>query len=206
MSVNKKDIFFMTENKIISKVKKFAIENSDRDDIHGFNHTKRVYKTCIELGKQLNANLFILKISALLHDIGRNCESNGKQKRNHAELSAKMALKFFNSSDIILSQNDIKLIIHCIRAHSFSNKIIPETLEAKILSDADKLDAIGAIGLYRTIGFTVRNKEGLEQVIKHLENKIMKLNDELYLDISKEMAEARQQIILDFYNKIRKEK
>ncbi|GAH41189.1 unnamed protein product, partial [marine sediment metagenome] len=81
-----------------------------------------------------------------------------------------------------------------------------KTLEAKILSDADKLDALGAIGLYRTIIFTLRNKGGIEQVINHLENKILKLKDGLYLEVSKQIAEERSKIIIDFYNKIREER
>jgi uncharacterized protein len=96
-------------------------------------------------------------------------------------------------------------IIHCIQAHSFSNNIIPQTIDAKILSDADKLDALGAIGLYRTIGFTIRNKGSLEDVIKHLEKKILKLKDQLYLKISKELASERKLIIDHFYKQIKEE-
>ena len=100
----------------------------------------------------------------------------------------------------------ISNIIHCIRTHSFSNNANPQTLEATILSDADKLDALGAIGLYRTIGFTIKNQGGVEQVIGHLENKIMKLKDQMYLDVSKQIAVERHQIILDFYNKLKVER
>ncbi|NVM36351.1 MAG: phosphohydrolase, partial [Candidatus Lokiarchaeota archaeon] len=75
----------------------------------------------------------------------------------------------------------------------------------KLLSDADKLDALGAIGLYRTIGFTVRNQGNIGDVIKHLEEKIIKLKDRLFLDISKRIAEKRQKIILDFYKEIKDE-
>ena len=103
-------------------------------------------------------------------------------------------------------KEDLDNIIHCIRSHSFSNNLKHSTLEAKILFDADKLDAIGAIGLYRTIGFTIKNGGGIEQVIKHLESKILKLKDLVYLDNSKQIAEKRHEIIIDFYNKIKGEK
>ena len=108
-------------------------------------------------------------------------------------------------NDFKLSQEDFDNIIHCIRVHSFSNNVIPQTLEAKILSDADKLDALGAIGLYRAIGFTVKNKGNISDIIKHLEEKIIKLKDRLFLDISKKIAEKRQKIILDFYKEIKDE-
>jgi uncharacterized protein len=193
----------MLENDIIKAVRVFARENSKKDDIHGFSHVERVYDTCIKMGKDLNANMRVLKISALLHDVGRiRAERDGKLA-NHAETSVEMGLEFLNEREFKLSQDDLGGIIHAIKAHSFSNNVVPETLEAKILSDADKLDALGAIGLYRTIGFTVQNEGGIDTVMKHLENKILKLKDQMYLDVSKEIAKKRQQIILDFYDKIK---
>jgi len=196
----------MSESAIISIIRKFALKNSEKDDIHGFLHIERVYKTCINIGKRLGANILVLKISALLHDIGRIKEKENSYNTNHAQISSEMALNFLKSNNFKISQENIDNIIHCIKAHSFSNKTNPKTIEAKILSDADKLDAIGAIGLYRTIGYTVKNNGGIDQVIEHLENKIMKLKNQMYLDVSKKLAYDRQQIILDFYNKIRNEK
>jgi len=196
----------MLDDNFISKVRKFAIDNSEEDDIHGFNHVERVYDMCIKIGEELHANIKILKLSVLLHDIGRIDEKKDNIKRNHAEISAEKALKFLTSQNFNIPKEDIDKIIHCIKAHSFSNNIIPQTLEAKILSDVDKLDALGAIGLYRTIGYTIRKEGGLDQIIEHLENKILKLKDQLYLDISKEIAEERVQIIYDFYEKILKQK
>ena len=196
----------MPDDNYISQIKDFAIINSERDDIHGFKHIERVYNTCIHIGKEMHANLLVLKIAALLHDIGRTKEKEKFNDMNHAEISAQIATDFLKTRNFNLSQDDFDNIIHSIKAHSFSLKLKPETLESKILSDADKLDAIGAIGLYRTIGFTVKNADGIEQVIEHLENKIMKLKDLIYLDISRKIAEERQESIFDFYNRIKKEK
>ncbi|MFX1523872.1 MAG: HD domain-containing protein [Promethearchaeota archaeon] len=196
----------MLEEELLLKVRKFALDNSEKDDIHGFSHTERVYELCIEIGKALGADLFILKLSALLHDIGRKKEKKRKSTNNHAEHSAHLALKFLKRRESEISEPVINHVVHCIQAHSFSNNIVPETLEAKILSDVDKLDALGAVGLYRTIGFTVKNQGGINQVIEHLENKILKLKDRLVLDISKEIAEERELIIYDFYKEVLKQK
>jgi uncharacterized protein len=196
----------MKENKMLSIVKEFAIKNSEKNDIHGFDHVNRVYQLSSTIGEKLNANLKILKISALLHDIGRIQEKNDKKKRNHAEISAELTKHFLSSNQYDLTQNEIVKIIHCIQAHSYSNKLVPETLEAKILSDADKLDALGAIGLYRTIGFTISRNGDLEDVIEHLENKILLLKNRFFLDISKEIAKSREKIIVNFYNKIKEQK
>ena len=195
----------MVEQEILSIVKKFAIEKTAKDDIHGFSHIKRVLNLCLDIGKKLGANLFILEIAVLLHDIGRENEENDIYNRNHAELSAEMSLDFIKSQGFQISQEEIDNIIHCIRAHSFSNKTIPRTLEAKILSDADKIDALGAIGLYRIIGFTIKKQGGIKQVIEHLENKILKLRDQLYLDESRNIADERKKIIVSFYNNIKQE-
>jgi uncharacterized protein len=139
-----------------------------------------------------------------MHDIGRMREDK-RTVKNHAELSAEMAIEFFKNGNIKLRENEIKNIIHSIRAHSFSNNLKPETLEAKVLSDADKLDALGAIGLYRTIGFTVNNKGGFKEVIEHLENKILKLEQKLFLEESKILARKRLRIIEEFYKEAEQE-
>jgi len=195
----------MNRNDILSKVRTFAYNNSEKNDIHGFKHVERVLKLSSEIGAVLNANLLVIRIAALLHDLGRYLMKDDEVK-NHAEFSAEIAENFISKNNFSIAIEDVYNILHCIRAHSFSNDVEPKTLEAKILSDADKLDAIGAIGLYRTIGFTIKNHGGIEQVIHHLENKILKLKDLLYLDYSKQMAEKRHELILDFYNKIKEEK
>ncbi|MHA1150544.1 MAG: HD domain-containing protein [Promethearchaeota archaeon] len=196
----------MLYDNIIEEVKAFARLNYESDDIHGFPHVERVYQICMRIGSELNANVKILGIAALLHDIGRKMENTNRLNRNHAALSAKIARTYLNSCKFDLNQTELDSILHCINTHSFSNKNKPDSLEAKILSDADKLDAIGAIGLYRTIGFTVKNEGGLKEVINHLEEKILKLKDILFLPISEEIATERHEFINIFYRKIQEEK
>ena len=195
----------MLSNRILSKVRTFAYNNSEKNDIHGFAHVERVLKLSSEIGTALNANLLVINIAALLHDTGRYLKIDNEVK-NHAEISAEIAKNFIIKNNFNIAIEDVENILHCIRTHSFSNDLEPKTLEAKILSDADKLDALGAIGLYRTIGFTIKKFEGIEQVINHLENKILKLKEMIHLDYSKQIAVKRHEIILDFYNQIKKEK
>lgn len=195
----------MNVDEVLSAVRTFANKNSENDDLHGFKHVERVLNLCVQIGTVLNANLLTVKIAALLHDVGRIHEKKDDSK-NHAEISAEMAEDFFQKTNFNITVDNIENIIHSIRAHSFSNIVKPKTLEAKILSDADKLDALGAIGLYRTIIYSFKLKNGgIEKVIEHLEKKIIKLKDRMYLDISKEIAKERQKIILDFYHEIKKE-
>ena len=196
----------MNVDEILLAVRTFACNNSENDDLHGFKHVERVLKLCVDIGAVLNANLPVIKIAALLHDVGRYLKKDGEVK-NHAEISAEIAKNFIIKNNFNIATEDVENILHCIRAHSFSNDLEPKTLEAKVLSDADKLDALGAIGLYRTIIYSYKMKNGgIEKVIEHLENKILKLKEMIYLDYSKQIAEKRHKIILDFYNQIKKEK
>jgi len=190
---------------LIQLVRDFAKNHSLSDDIHGFDHVRRVYNLCVSIGKKCNANLFVLKIAALLHDIGRIQEIRLKTNLNHAELSAQKTSEFLEDMDENIDQGTIKKIIHAIRAHSFSNNVKPNTLEAKILSDADKLDALGAIGLYRTIGYTIKHKGNLTDVINHLEQKLLNLRTQMNLPITQQLAEDRHQILAEFYQEIKKE-
>ncbi|TXT63508.1 MAG: putative hydrolase [Promethearchaeota archaeon] len=195
----------LTNDTILSIVEKYARKNSLEDDIHGFAHVKRVLTLSLKIGEHYNPKDLILKSAVLLHDIGRIDEKDISSHVNHAELSAQKTLKFFKNNSFKLKENIVSKIIHAIRAHSFSNNITPISIEAKILSDADKLDALGAIGLYRTIGFTIKNQGNLQDVMKHLNEKILHLKNQMYLEFSKRLAEERSHIITMFYNDIKKE-
>jgi uncharacterized protein len=195
----------MKNSTLFDSIRDFAMNNSELDDIHGFPHVERVYNLCLKLANKLKANIKVLKIAALLHDIGRIKKNHDESKRNHAEISVDLAKNYLNSLNFNISEDELENILHCIKSHSYSNNITPRTIEAKILSDADKLDAIGAIGLYRTIGYTVKNEGNVFDVIHHLEDKIVRLKDQLFLDSSKKLAEERQKIILNFYKEIKNE-
>ncbi|MBN1803150.1 MAG: HD domain-containing protein [Candidatus Lokiarchaeota archaeon] len=193
------------EKEFISMVKEFSQRNSDKDDVHGFDHVKRVFENSVYIGMSLNANLFVLKIASLLHDIGRKFENKNLNGKNHADISAEMSNEFLKNLNYAISPEDFSNIEHCIRAHSFSNDIKPMTLEAKILSDSDKLDALGAIGIYRVVAFSKELNRGIPLVLKHFENKILKLKDKLWLDFSKKIASKRHELVLGFYEAIKQE-
>lgn len=195
----------MNKQQVLEKVELFVLQWIPSDDIHGYGHTERVFQMCIKIGEELRVNLYVLKLAALLHDIGRYHNTNHSQSTNHAEISAEIASNYLQKLNFKFNQNDLENIIHCIKAHSFSNNIFPKTLEAKILSDVDKLDALGAIGLYRTIGYTTKLNGTIEDVLTHLKSKIFKLKDQLFLDISKEIAQKRYEIINHFYSEIKNE-
>ncbi|MBW2343587.1 MAG: HD domain-containing protein [Deltaproteobacteria bacterium] len=145
----------MTDIKAFAK-KCFSNSNGS----HNWEHTCRVYNLCIHIGQKERADMEVLKIAAYLHDIGRSrqdkskgtiCQDKSKGTICHAVKGAEMAKSFLDEYEIPEDQE--KNIIHCIRSHRFRGNLRPETLEAKVLFDADKLDAIGAIGIARAFQF-----------------------------------------------------
>lgn len=161
---------------------------------HGYEHTERVIETCKVLGQALNADMTILIPAAILHDIGRG-------KDDHAYHSAIMAKEILEE----LSNTNVDEIIHAIEVHSFSVGGEAKTIEAKILNDADKLDAIGAIGVYRAAQYGVEHERSPEEFIKHFHKKLLKLKDLLYTLEAKKLAEKRHKFMQQYLNQINKE-
>ncbi len=118
---------------------------------HGPDHSERVHNLALHIGKIMGARLDILSAAALLHDIGRQYEMETQGEVCHAEKGADMAREILAGMD--LNEEITEEIIHCIESHRYRNNKVPETIEAQILYDADKLDSIGAIGIGRAFLF-----------------------------------------------------
>ena len=216
------------------KIKKIATKKLEGSDAgHDINHAMRVYNSCLELAKGLSdIDLDILKIAALLHDIGGPKELKDKTGRIcHAKESAKMAEKILR--DLKYPQEKINKVIHCILAHRHRTGVLPQTKEAKILFDADKLDALGAIGIARAYIWIGNNNAKiysntpLKQYIKEnvvggklngrikdkskhnpffeFELKLKRLPKKLYTRKAKKIAKERLAYMKSFFNKIKKE-
>lgn len=137
---------------IVETIRDFAKDHfSDAKYSHDWEHTERVYKLCMHIGRVEGADLEVLAVSAYLHDIGRSIQDTSKGTLCHAEQGARIAAGILDKYPIPKEKKEN--IIHCIQAHRFRNSHQPETLEAKVLFDADKLDAIGAVGIARAYLF-----------------------------------------------------
>ncbi|MEM0331842.1 MAG: phosphohydrolase, partial [Archaeoglobaceae archaeon] len=99
----------------------------------------------------------------------------------------------------------IDAVVHAIESHSFSSNVKPRTLEAKILSDADKLDAIGAIGVARAFLYSGEKGRSIEETLMHFEEKLLKLKDLLYTDTAKAIAAERHEFLKKFYEELKRE-
>jgi len=123
----------------------------DAKGSHDWDHTLRVCRLCERIGPVEGADMDVLLIAAYLHDIGRSCQDASNGTVCHAEKGARMAQPIVK--DLPLSKKQKENIVHCIKAHRFRGNHAPKSAEAKVLFDADKLDAIGAIGVARAYLF-----------------------------------------------------
>lgn len=142
----------MNKKQIVSEIEKEAktfFKNAS--GCHDWSHVERVRKVALHIGKAEKADLFVLEIAALLHDIGRRDEMKSKGLFCHAEKGAQHARKTL--SNYAISSEAQENIILSILAHRNRTANKPESLEAQILYDADKLDSIGAVGIARDFLF-----------------------------------------------------
>ena len=186
---------------------------------HDWDHTERVYSLCMRIGKKENADLEVLKLATILHDIGREEETKSKGKICHAERSAILAKKLLEKHG--LEEEKIDKIIHCIETHRFRGNKKPKSKEAKILFDADNLDSIGAVGVGRAflfageIGAKLHNKDvDIENTEPYTKEdtayrefmiKLRKVRDRMLTQEGKRIAEERHEFMIDFFNRLNKE-
>ncbi len=189
---------------ILSKAYKIVEEelcSFNRKRSHSFEHILRVVDTCFTISLELNAFVDIVVLASMFHDIGRPTEI--KTGRCHAEVGAERAKLFLQQEKLDELITDV---CDAIKSHRYSKNIEPSTLEAKILQDADALDALGAMGLYRTLSFSFEKGLNLEEALEHFQNKLLKLSARMHFPITKRMAEERERILLEFVKGIDSEK
>jgi uncharacterized protein len=186
---------------------------------HGPDHSERVLATALTIGKQMQARLDILLPAALLHDIGRKEESASKGKICHAQRGAELAQPILR--ELGFGEDDIKAVCHCIASHRYRRGLAPQSLEAKILFDADKLDSIGAVGIGRAflfagqIGARLHNPEAdcsatlpysLEDTAyREFQVKMSKVREQMLTPVGRLLAEERHAFMLTFFDQLTRE-
>ena len=121
------------------------------DPVHGFDHIVRVLCLAERLAASEGADLEIVRAAVLLHD----AQESPTRRADHHLASAEFAHRILQAED--WPEERIRAVQHCIRAHRFrDDREQPQTMEAKVLFDADKLDAIGAMGVARAIAYAIK--------------------------------------------------
>lgn len=136
----------LIKEEFFKELKEKIQSNFEEGGSHAFDHTERVYNLALKIGKKEKADLDVIGAAALLHDIARLKEDN-KEVECHAEHGAKMAEKILKEMNF--PKDKIDGVIHSIKVHRHSKGLIAETKEAKIIQDADRLDALGAVTVGR---------------------------------------------------------
>jgi uncharacterized protein len=117
------------------------------DAIHDFDHVQRVLTTAERLAREENADWEIVRTATLLHDVARG--HGDRMAEDHAQAGAEIARRLLSGHPA----EKVEAVAHAVAAHRFRAGPAPQTIEAKVLHDADKLDAIGAIGVARAFAY-----------------------------------------------------
>jgi uncharacterized protein len=191
------------------------------DSAHDIQHIKRVYKNAQKLcKKEKNANIKLVLCAVLLHDIVSYPKTDKRSKLSSIH-SAKEAKKILSKYDDDFTTSEIKIICDAISDHSFSQNKIPKTIEGKILQDADRLDAIGSIGIARV--FAVAGSENRsfyndidpfckkripndkKWCIDHFFKKLLRLESKMNTKSAKLEAKRRTKILRDYLTNLQRE-
>ena len=198
---------------IIDKTIKYVKDFFEKDfSGHDFYHTLRVYNLAKYITKFEECDIELVYLGALLHDVD-DYKLVGKEKEPF--YNAKTFLKSLG-----FSNKKIEQICHIISQVSFKGKdtVVPDTIEGKIVQDADRLDAIGAIGIGRTFAYGGSHKipmhipnkkykenmsaeeyyENVGTTINHFYEKLLKLKDLMNTETAKNMAKHRHEYMQEF--------
>jgi uncharacterized protein len=205
----------MNKEEIISVVKKYVKNECYNDSTgHDWWHIQRVYNNAMLINKKENADEFIITIIVLMHDLYDHKFYNGNIEEKLEETLKELDIYNY------IHKNDIENIIHSCVNLGFSSNIAEQkelSIEGKIAQDADRLDAIGAIGIARTFAYggkkgkpiydsnnneLVSEKEykqkGSKTSISHFYDKLLKIKDLINTDTAKIIAQERHKYLEDF--------
>jgi uncharacterized protein len=204
--------------KVIDLLEKQVKKRMKNDPAHDFNHILRVYKNTRKLCKKENANEKLVLSAALLHDIISYPKSDKRSKSSSLKSAeeSKKILKKLN-----FSEKEIRIVSDAIRDHSFSRGKTPKTLEGKILQDADRLDAIGAIGIARVFAVggsekrpfyndedpfcKTRSPNDKIWTLDHFYQKLLKLESLMNTKSAKTEAKKRTKVLKVFLSELKNE-
>lgn len=190
----------------------------DASPAHDWHHVQRVEALAETLLDEYEgASRGVVRPAVLLHDIGRAREDRGDID-DHAVWGATEARRLLERQH--LSTDRIDEICHAIRVHRYSSPTDPDTLEAEILSDADNLDALGAVGVARCFSYggehgtplhdpelppEVDETSSGKTQYNHFYKKILDLPERMYTAVGKEIAVDRKQFIETYLDRFDRE-
>jgi uncharacterized protein len=207
----------MTKLKL-EKLKEYVKKEIENDAAHDFEHVMRVLKNATMIARKEKSDMVLITASVLLHDIISYPKSDPRSKNSSLE-SAEESKKILKKYDF--THDEIKIISDAIRDHSFSRGVVPQTVEGKILQDADRLDALGSIGIARAFAVggaenrpfynkddpfcKKRSPDDKNWTLDHFYKKLLLLEKTMNTKTGKIMARNRIKIMKNFLDELKKE-
>lgn len=187
---------------------------------HDYAHTLRVLHNAeLLLQTEPDADSFVVRTAALFHDFARPEELASDGKQDHAQLGADLVR--IELEQLGCEPDFVDHVTSCIRTHRYRGKLIPETLEAKIVYDADKLDSTGAFGIARAFHFAGRIGACLHNTAEEAVNsdaygrndsayreylvKLRHLPGKMLTDSGRELAKERAVFMDEFFSRLNNE-
>ncbi len=191
------------------------------DAAHDFDHVLRVTQMAIRLAQAEGANPTLVRLAALLHDVPvphAEDETSESVRKSHHFAAAAYAGKLLRQRG--MGTNEVETIVHCIEAHRFRDRSVqPQTLEAKCLYDADKLDSIGMIGIARAFAFAGAHNNRLWTIpwtqidsvpkekhdytpVHEFVYKLRHILTTLHTSTAQRIGKARHDTMVEFYNQL----
>ncbi len=193
-----------------------GIEAADQG--HDLNHIKRVVKSAKQFCRAEAANMWVVLPAAWLHDCVQVAKDS-PLRAQASKLAADHAIQLLQQWQY--PESHLADIHHAIVAHSFSANVPCESLEAQVVQDADRMDALGAIGIARTllVGASFgnpltfhedpfcydRTPDDKAAIIDHFYTKLLKLKDSFQTQAAKQEAQHRHQFMQQFLNQLEQE-
>ena len=164
---------------------------------HDYEHSMRVYRLAMLIAENEKCDRTVVALAALLHDV-----DDYKMFSTYDNAHAR---SFMESHGV--TPKNIKKIIDAINGVSFSKNGLkkPKTIEGMIVQDADRLDAIGAVGIARTFAFGGEHGRSIESTIKHFHKKLLLLKDGMNTETAKRIAESRNAFMEEFLSRYESE-
>jgi uncharacterized protein len=196
-----------------------ALYPVDADSAHDFDHVLRVTALADRIARAEGADREVVRAAALLHDIGLD-----EGRAAHEAAAANRAKDILSAQGY--SESFYNAVAHAVESHRFRSGPTPQTLEARVLFDADKLDAIGAIGVARAFAFGAHRGQKLwgevppdyadqmngveadpreHTAVHEFHVKLSKIKDRMSTATGKKLADERHAFMVEFYEQLNRE-
>ncbi|EGT0638141.1 phosphohydrolase [Citrobacter werkmanii] len=191
--------------------------HSGQDAAHDISHFRRVWKTSQKLSQDASVDWLVVLTACYFHDLV-SLPKNHPDRHRSSVLAAQETRRMLRRDFPDFPQHSIPAVCHAIEAHSFSAKIAPETIEAKIVQDADRLEALGAIGLARVFAVSgalgvalfdaedpfarQRGLDDKQYALDHFQTKLLTLPSTMQTEQGRHLAQHNADFLLTYMAKL----